>query len=58
MPPPIVNRDLKPKRKLSDSLSISSNPEQPSPRLAPSVDRHLKPINLLPVSYRLIINGD
>ncbi|KAJ8946278.1 hypothetical protein NQ318_023129, partial [Aromia moschata] len=29
MPPPAVNRDLKPKRKLSDSHSISSNPEPP-----------------------------
>lgn len=43
MPPPVVNRDLKPKRKLSDSHSISSNPEPPSPRIAPSVDRKLKP---------------
>ncbi|EFA02351.1 protein daughter of sevenless [Tribolium castaneum] len=43
MPPPIVNRDLKPKRKLSDSLSSSSNPEPSSPRGAPSVDRKLKP---------------
>ncbi|XP_063923250.1 protein daughter of sevenless-like [Zophobas morio] len=43
MPPPVVNRDLKPKRKLSDSLSSSSNPEPSSPRNAPSVDRKLKP---------------
>ncbi|XP_050509898.1 GRB2-associated-binding protein 1 isoform X1 [Diabrotica virgifera virgifera] len=43
MPPPMVNRELKPKRKLSDSHSISSNPEPPSPRSAPSVDRKLKP---------------
>lgn len=43
MPPPMVNRELKPRRKLSDSHSISSNPEPPSPRNAPSVDRKLKP---------------
>lgn len=43
MPPPIVHRELKPKRKLSDSLSISSMNEPPSPRGAPSVDRKLKP---------------
>ncbi|RZC36124.1 daughter of sevenless [Asbolus verrucosus] len=43
LPPPIVNRDLKPKRKLSDTLSSSSNPEPSSPRSAPSVDRKLKP---------------
>ncbi|GJQ75211.1 putative PH domain protein [Trypoxylus dichotomus] len=41
--PPVVNRGLKPKRKLSDTLSVSSNPEPSSPRLAPSVDRKLKP---------------
>lgn len=50
MPPPIVNRDLKPKRKLSDSHSISSNPESTSPRIAPSVDRKLKPPTPLQVS--------
>ncbi|KAH1019621.1 hypothetical protein HUJ04_009413 [Dendroctonus ponderosae] len=44
MPPPTVNRDLKPRRKLSDTLSTSSYNEPPSPRtLAPSVDRKLKP---------------
>ncbi|XP_044748247.1 protein daughter of sevenless [Coccinella septempunctata] len=43
MPPPIVHRELKPKRKLSDSLSICSMNEPPSPRSAPSVDRKLKP---------------
>lgn len=44
MPPPAVNRELKPRRKLSDSHSISSNPEPPSPRnTGPSVDRKLKP---------------
>ncbi|KAL1506329.1 hypothetical protein ABEB36_005715 [Hypothenemus hampei] len=46
MPPPTVNRDLKPRRKLSDTLSTSSNTEPPSPRNipgAPSVDRKLKP---------------
>ncbi|XP_074032240.1 daughter of sevenless isoform X2 [Leptinotarsa decemlineata] len=43
MAPPMVNRELKPKRKLSDSHSITSNPEPPSPRNAPSVDRKLKP---------------
>lgn len=45
MPPPVVNRGLKPKRKLSDTLSVSSSIEPPSPRLAPSVDRKLKPTN-------------
>ncbi|CAH0559967.1 unnamed protein product [Brassicogethes aeneus] len=44
MPPPKVNRGLKPKRKLSDSLSVSSAQDPPSPRAnAPSVDRKLKP---------------
>ncbi|KAK9877670.1 hypothetical protein WA026_019341 [Henosepilachna vigintioctopunctata] len=43
MPPPMVNRELKPKRKLSDSVSISSNNDPPSPRGAPSIDRKLKP---------------
>ncbi|CAG9823182.1 unnamed protein product [Phaedon cochleariae] len=45
MPPPAVNRELKPRRKLSDSLSTASNPEPSSPRHAPapSVDRKLKP---------------
>ncbi|XP_066145355.1 protein daughter of sevenless [Euwallacea fornicatus] len=44
MPPPSVNRDLKPRRKKSDSLSTSSTAEPPSPRIAaPSVDRKLKP---------------
>lgn len=43
MPPPAVNRELKPKRKLSDTLSSCSNPEPSSPRSAPSVDRKLKP---------------
>lgn len=51
MPPPVVNRGLKPKRKLSDTLSISSNTEPSSPRPAPSIDRKLKPVNSgLPVS--------
>ncbi|XP_017784665.1 PREDICTED: GRB2-associated-binding protein 2 [Nicrophorus vespilloides] len=44
MPPPVVNRCLKPKRKLSDTRSIaSSTAEPPSPRPAPCVDRKLKP---------------
>ncbi|XP_060532257.1 GRB2-associated-binding protein 1 [Cylas formicarius] len=43
MPPPAINRELKPRRKLSDSHSTGSNPEPPSPRNAPSVDRKLKP---------------
>lgn len=46
MPPPVINRDLKPRRKLSDSHSICSN-EPPSPRGAPSVDRKLKPLTPL-----------
>lgn len=41
--PPVVNRTLKPGRKLSDSASICSLPEPSSPRLAPNVDRKLKP---------------
>ncbi|KRT84959.1 hypothetical protein AMK59_2789, partial [Oryctes borbonicus] len=54
IPPPVVNRGLKPKRKLSDTLSISSNPEPSSPRLAPSVDRKLKPTTtVLPVNVDL-----
>lgn len=54
MPPPAVNRELKPKRKLSDSHSISSNPEPPSPRnTGPSVDRKLKPPTPLQVRYFL-----
>lgn len=47
MPPPKVNRGLKPKRKLSDSLSVASSTEPNSPRLAPSVDRKLKPSTTL-----------
>ncbi|XP_022918658.1 protein daughter of sevenless [Onthophagus taurus] len=47
-PPPVVNRGLKPKRKLSDTRSITSNPEPSSPRLAPNVDRHLKPLLSIP----------
>ncbi|XP_050307822.1 protein daughter of sevenless [Anthonomus grandis grandis] len=44
MLPPTVNRELKPKRKLSDTHSTSSNTEPPSPRTAaPSIDRKLKP---------------
>ncbi|CAG9762314.1 unnamed protein product [Ceutorhynchus assimilis] len=44
MPPPTVNRELKPRRKLSDAPSTSSTTEPPSPRTqAPSVDRKLKP---------------
>lgn len=44
IPPPAVNRDLKPKRKLSDTHSNCSNTEPPSPRnAAPTVDRKLKP---------------
>lgn len=56
MPPPAVNRDLKPKRKLSDSHSISSNPEPSSPRsatAAPTIDRKLKPPTSIPVSRSL-----
>lgn len=41
--PPLVNRCLKPGRKLSDSASICSLPEPSSPRSAPNVDRKLKP---------------
>lgn len=52
MPPPIVHRELKPKRKLSDSLSISSMNEPPSPRGAPTVDRKLKPPT--PLQVRLL----
>ncbi|CAG9858630.1 unnamed protein product [Phyllotreta striolata] len=52
MPPPLVNRELKPKRKLSDSHSISSNPEPPSPRNAPSVDRKLKPTTPLQEAHQ------
>ncbi|CAH1954033.1 unnamed protein product [Acanthoscelides obtectus] len=40
MPPPAVNRELKPRRKLSDSQSSA---EPPSPRGAPCVLRQLKP---------------
>ncbi|XP_019881614.1 GRB2-associated-binding protein 1 isoform X2 [Aethina tumida] len=43
MPPPAVDRGLKPKRKLSDTHSIGSVQEPASPRGAPSVDRKLKP---------------
>ncbi|XP_056639103.1 GRB2-associated-binding protein 1 [Diorhabda sublineata] len=43
MLPPTVNRELKPKRKSSDSHSVASNPEPSSPRNVPSVDRKLKP---------------
>lgn len=43
MPPPTINRSLKPKRKLSDSLSVTSSTEPSSPRPAPSVDRTRKP---------------
>lgn len=50
MPPPVVNRELKPKRKLSDSLSVSSNTEPSSPRAAPCVDRKLKPNAVATVS--------
>lgn len=42
-PAPAVNRGLKPGRKLSDSASICSLVEPPSPRPAPSIDRKLKP---------------
>ncbi|XP_031339371.1 protein daughter of sevenless isoform X2 [Photinus pyralis] len=44
MPPPQINRRLKPKRKLSDAVSITSSNEPSSPRLAPSVDRSCKPV--------------
>lgn len=43
-PPPAVDRGLKPKRKLSDSLSIASLTEPPSPQSGPSIDRTLKPV--------------
>lgn len=43
--PPAVNRGLKPKRKLSDSLSIASVTEPSSPQSGPSIDRKLKPIS-------------
>lgn len=44
MPPPVVNRELKPRRKLSDAHSSCSNTEPPSPKTAgPTVDRKLKP---------------
>ncbi|KAF5272571.1 hypothetical protein FQR65_LT04910 [Abscondita terminalis] len=43
MPPPQINRSLKPKRKLSDSVSITSSNEPSSPRPAPCVDRTCKP---------------
>ncbi|KAF7282664.1 daughter of sevenless isoform X1 [Rhynchophorus ferrugineus] len=47
-PPPFVNRELKPKRKLSDAHSTCSINEPPSPRNAgPSVDRKLKPLTPL-----------
>ena len=58
MPPPVVNRDLKPKRKLSDSLSSSSNPEPSSPRNAPSVDRKLKPptpLQVIETNFAMVI---
>lgn len=42
-PAPVVNRGLKPGRKLSDSASVCSLVEPPSPRMAPSIDRKLKP---------------
>lgn len=42
-PAPAVNRCLKPGRKLSDSASICSLVEPPSPRPAPTIDRTLKP---------------
>lgn len=44
MPPPQINRRLKPIRKLSDTVSITSSTEPSSPRLAPSVDRSCKPV--------------
>ncbi|KAF5277604.1 hypothetical protein FQA39_LY06097 [Lamprigera yunnana] len=44
MPPPQINRSLKPKRKLSDSVSVTSSNEPSSPRPAPSVDRSCKPV--------------
>lgn len=49
MPPPVVNRGLKPRRKLSDSVSVTSNPEPSSPRSGPSIDRKLKPSTPLQV---------
>lgn len=53
MPPPIVNRGLKPKRKLSDSVSVASlNPEPSSPRFGPSIDRKLKPPPPPPLQVR------
>lgn len=44
-PAPMVNRGLKPGRKLSDSASVSSLVEPPSPRptTAPTIDRTKKP---------------
>lgn len=42
-PAPVVNRGLKPGRKLSDSASVCSLAEPPSPRAAPTIDRKLKP---------------
>lgn len=58
MPPPQINRNLKPKRKLSDSLSVASNTEPSSPRPAPTVDRSCKPaINsqVYPIDFLIFV---
>lgn len=59
MPPPQINRSLKPKRKLSDSVSITSSNEPSSPRPAPSVNRSCKPvISMQNTGMRKTFDGD